>query len=173
NVEDRVQLLENGADVCFAPDASYSELQGTLGALIRRAFRQRAGGSEEGGSDGGESPWLALQGDIQDFPLSWLLQVMKYDGRTAAIGIRTTQDLGVIYLKNGDARHAQIRGGRKGEAALRQMLSWRKGRFTVDPDAQPPERTINTSITHLLLEEAVAEDHAAAAQIFGAVEAEE
>jgi response regulator RpfG family c-di-GMP phosphodiesterase len=166
-VDDRVELLESGADVCFAPDALYSELHGTLGALIRRAFRQRTGGAE-----GGESPWLALQGDIQDFPLSWLLQVMKYDGRTAAVGIRTTHEAGVIYLEGGDARHAQIRGGAKGESALRQMLSWRKGRFTVEPDATPPERTITTSITHLLLDQAVAEDHAAAGQIFGAVKAE-
>ncbi len=172
-VDDRVELLENGADVCFAPDASYSELHGTLGALIRRAFRQRSGDDEGAGTENSASPWLALQGDIQDFPLTWLLQVMKYDGRTAAIGIRTTQELGVIYLEQGDARHAQIRGGVKGEPALRQMLSWRKGHFTVEPDAHPPERTITTSITHLLLDQAVAEDHAAAGQIFGAVKADQ
>lgn len=170
-VERRVELLENGADVCFAPDASYSELQGTLGALIRRAFRRRAGENGDGGDGDGDAPWLALQGDIQDFPLSWLLQVMKYDSRTAAIGIRGATDLGVIYLESGDACHAQIRGGPKGEAALRAMLGWRKGRFTVDPEARPPERTITTPITHLLLDEAVAEDHAAAGQIFGAVKA--
>ncbi len=165
-VDKRVELLENGADVCFAPDAAYSELQGTLGALIRRAFRQRPESAE---GDGEEAPWLALQGDIQDFPLTWLLQVMKYDSRTAAIGIRTATDMGVIYLEDGDARHAQIRGGEKGEAALRVMLGWRKGRFTVDAEARPSERTITKPITHLLLDEAVAEDHAAAGQIFGAV----
>ncbi len=165
-VERRVELLENGADVCFAPDAAYSELQGTLGALIRRAFRQRELSDED---DDGQAPWLALQGDIQDFPLAWLLQVMKYDSRTAAIGIRTATDMGVIYLQGGDARHAEVRGGKTGEAALRQMLSWRKGRFTVDPGARSSEQTITTPITHLLLDEAVAEDHAAAGQIFGAV----
>ncbi|MEJ2677838.1 MAG: HD domain-containing phosphohydrolase [Gemmatimonadota bacterium] len=172
-VEERVKLLENGADVCFAPEASYSELHGTLGALIRRAFRQRTGGAEGMAAESGTSPWLALQGDIQDFPLSWLLQVMKYDGRTAAIGIRTTEALGVVYLERGDARHAQIRGGPKGEPALRQMLGWRKGHFTVEPDAHLPERTITTSITHLLLDQAVAEDHAAAGEIFGAVKADQ
>jgi CheY-like chemotaxis protein len=172
HVDDRVELLENGADVCFAPDASYSELYGTLGALIRRAFRQRSSSIRAAAAEG-ESSWLALQGDIQDFPLTWLLQVMKYDGRTAAIGIRTADELGVIYLEGGDARHAHIRGGAKGEPALRQMLSWRKGHFTVEPDAHPPERTITTSITHLLLDQAVAEDHAAAGQIFGAVKADQ
>ena len=51
------------------------------------------------------------------------------------------------------------------------MLSWQKGHFTVQPDARPRERTIDTSIMHLLLTQAVDEDHAAAG-IFGAVSAE-
>ncbi len=167
----RVRLLESGADVCFPPGTTYAELQGTLGALVRRTLRASgrvAGG--EGAESGGdqEAPWLALQGDVADFPLTWLLQVMKYDSRTAAIGIRTGSADGAIYLKKGDAVHAQIRGGAKGEPALRQMLAWEKGRFTVQPDARPRESTIQSSIMHLLLTQAVAEDHAAAG-IFGAV----
>jgi HD-GYP domain-containing protein (c-di-GMP phosphodiesterase class II)/DNA-binding response OmpR family regulator len=165
----RVRLLECGADICFPPGVSHNELQATLGALLRRT-RQRA--AEPGSGEApAESPWLALQGDVQDFPLTWLLQVMKYDSRTAAIAIRTSEFEGVIYLRQGDAVHAQVRGGTKGEPALRQMLRWRKGRFTVQPDARPREETIRTSIMHLLLTQAVDEDHAAAG-IFGAVSAE-
>ena len=166
----RVRLLESGADVCFPPDTSYGELQGTLGGLIRRTIRAGRGAQGGDGEDGGEqeAPWLALQGDVEDFPLTWLLQVMKYDSRTAAIGIRTAEDDGAIYLQKGDAVHAQIRGGLKGEAALRRMLGWGKGRFTVQPDAKPREQTIQTSIMHLLLTQAVDEDHAAAG-IFGTV----
>jgi HD-GYP domain-containing protein (c-di-GMP phosphodiesterase class II) len=159
----RVRLLESGADVCFPPDVTHAELQGTLGALVRRTLR-RANGEEAAG----DSPWLALQGDVQDFPLSWLLQVMKYDSRTAAIAIRTPREEGAIYLRNGDAIHAQLREGAKGEAALRAMLHWREGRFTVHPDAKPREETIRSSIMHLLLTQAVDEDHATAG-IFGTV----
>ena len=165
-VELRVRLLESGADVCFPPGITHAELQGTLGALVRRNLRARP----EQAPTAGESSWLALQGDIQDFPLTWLLQVMKYDSRTAAIGIRTSSREGAIYLSNGDAVHAEIRKGGKGEPALREMLDWRKGRFTVQPDARPREQTIRTSIMHLLLTQAVEEDHAAAG-IFGAVSA--
>ena len=133
------------------------KLHGTIGALVRRTLRPRSG-REDGGAS--EAPWLALQGDIQDFPLTWLLQVMKYDSRTAAIGIRGAEGEGVIYLRTGDAVHAQIRGGAGGEIALRQMLQWGKGRFTVQPEARPKEQTITTSIMHLLLTQAVDQDHA-------------
>jgi hypothetical protein len=141
-------------------------LQGTLGALVRRNLKAR--GEDDAAAKEGEEHWLALQGDIQDFPLTWLLQVMKYDSRTAAVGIRTATHEGAIYLRQGDAVHAQIRSGEKGEPALREMLQWRKGRFTVMPDARPKEQTIQGSIMHLLLSQAVDEDHAAAG-VFGAV----
>jgi CheY-like chemotaxis protein len=171
DVETRVKLLENGADICFPPGLTFHELQGTLGALVRRHLRTRARQEPPAPGAQEEAPWLALQGDIQDFPLTWLLQVMKYDSKTAAIGIRTPEDEGTIYLTNGDAVHAELRNGGRGEPALRRMLQWRKGRFTVRPDARPGERTITTSIMHLLLTQAVAEDHAAAG-VFGAVSAE-
>jgi tetratricopeptide (TPR) repeat protein/CheY-like chemotaxis protein len=171
----RVRLLDSGADVCFPPGTTYAELQGTLGALVRRTIQIQKKTSETrkgaAARQPGEAPWLALQGDIEDFPLTWLLQVMKYDSRTAAIRIRTSSDDGAIFLEKGDAVHAEIRGGPMGEGALRQMLQWRSGRFTVQPDAEPREATIETSIMHLLLTQAVTEDHAAAG-IFGTVSAE-
>lgn len=166
----RVRLLESGADVCFPPGVRHAELQGTLGALVRRTL---APGGTRGGAratDEADAPWLALQGDVEDFPLTWLLQVMKYDARTAAIGIRTSQGQGVIYLRHGDAVHARIRDGVTGEEALREMLKWHKGRFTVQPDARTREKTISTSLMHLLLSQAVHQDHADAG-IFGAVSA--
>jgi HD-GYP domain-containing protein (c-di-GMP phosphodiesterase class II) len=164
-VQLRVRLLESGADVCFPPGISHGELQGTVGALVRRTLRTREIRPSE---DSDEAPWLALQGDIQDFPLSWLLQVMKYDSRTGGVGIRTATDQGAIYIEHGDVVHAQIRGGRSGEAALKEMLRWPKGRFTVQPEARTRERSINASIMHLLLTQAVEQDHAARG-IFGAV----
>jgi HD-GYP domain-containing protein (c-di-GMP phosphodiesterase class II) len=168
-VEWRVRLLEAGADVCFPPGVSYAELKGTLGALVRRTLRVSTAGAAGTGARS-ESAWLALQGDIRDFPLTWLLQVMKYDSRTAAIAIRTGQEEGVIYLRQGDAIHAQLRNGTRGKEALRDMLGWTRGRFTVRPDARPKVVTIRSSIMHLLLTQAVDEDHAAAG-IFGAVSA--
>lgn len=161
----RVRLLESGADVCFPPGVTHAELQGTLGALVRRTLRRTA---ESGETRPSSTPWLALQGDLQDFPMSWLLQVMKYDSRTAAIDVRTASHEGVIYLRDGDAVHAHVRGGPDGEPALRQMLRWGTGRFTVHPGARPREETIRSSIMHLLLMQAVDEDHAEAA-VFGTV----
>ncbi len=64
--------------------------------------------------------------------------------------------------------HAQVRGGQRGEEALKEMLPWGEGRFTVQPDARARERSIESSIMHFLLTHAVEEDHEAAG-IFGAV----
>jgi len=163
----RVHLLEIGADVCFPPAVSHAELQATVGAMVRRSLNMRT--VDRGGQAAtAGSPWLALQGDVQDFPLTWLLQVMKYDSRTAAIAVRTEDQEGTIYLRQGDAVHAELRDGARGESALRTMLQWGKGRFTVRPDARSSDETIESSIMHLLLMQAVNEDHAAAG-IFGAV----
>jgi hypothetical protein len=171
-VELRVRCMMAGADVCFPPGVSYAELQGTLGALVRRTIRSRTQKAAPVPVIHREaSSWLALQGDIQDFPLSWLLQVMKYDAKTAAIALRGADRAGVIYLRQGDAVHAQVRGGTRGEAALKEMLGWTGGRFHVRPDARPTEETIRSSIMHLLLTQAVAQDHASAG-IFGAVSAD-
>lgn len=167
----RVRLLETGADVCFPPGVTHVELQAALGAMVRRALNMPPADEGAPGAPAAESPWLALQGDVQDFPLTWLLQVMKYDSRTAAIAVRTADQDGTIYLRNGDAVHAEIRNGATGESALRTMLRWGKGRFTVRPDARAKDETIRSSIMHLLLMQAVKEDHAAAG-VFGAVSEE-
>ncbi len=39
----RLRLLETGADVCFPSGISHAELQGTLGALVRRTVRVQGG----------------------------------------------------------------------------------------------------------------------------------
>ena len=163
-VDLRVRLLEGGADVCFPPGISFGELQGTLGALVRRTVRARSTGPEPAD---GDAPWLPLQGDVRDFPLAWLLQVMKYESRTAGVGLRTAAGQGVVYVEDGEAVHARVRGGERGEAALKEMLRWREGRFTVQPDARPGERSIESPTMHLLLTQGLAEGQGA--RIFGAV----
>jgi tetratricopeptide (TPR) repeat protein len=169
-VERRVHLLEAGADVCFPRGVSFLEIQATLGALMKRSARIPADAAGVGSGAGGSS-WYALQGDIQDFPLSWLLQVLTYDGRTAAIVMRDRErgEEGVIYLDQGVARHARTRTA-TGEDALRVMLGWTRGSFVVRPEMRTAERSIDRPLMHLLLDLAVADDHASA--IFGAVKPE-
>jgi hypothetical protein len=164
NVEERVALLESGADVCLSQDATFEELKATLEAFLRREGKS----IPQADANGMDAGWSRLQGDIQDFPLNWLLQVLNYDSRTAAVFIVTPGDEGVIYIERGSPVHAQTRF-MAGENAFRTMLSWQSGSFTVKPDATTDHHTVNISLMNLLLENAVAED---LASFFGAIQSE-
>ena len=161
-VNERVPLLEMGADVCLNRGSSFEELKATLEAFLRRegkAIPQSSAKTPEAG-------WSRLRGDIHDFPLNWLLQVLHYDSRTAAIFIVGASDEGVIYLDRGSPRHAQTRF-LAGEEAFRNMLEWKTGSFSVDPEARTDMQTIRISLMNLLLETAVREDNAS---FFGQVQ---
>lgn len=164
-VERRVELLDLGVDVCFSRELGFGELRAALGALLRRSTRapDRAAGAGDG-----VSPWFALQGDIRDFPLAWLLQALSYDGRTAAVVVRGEEGEGAVFLEQGAAKHARAPAA-SGEEAIRRMLAWESGSFMVRPGARTDERTVHRPLMHLLLDHTVALDDAG--HIFGAVPA--
>jgi DNA-binding response OmpR family regulator len=162
-VNSRVALLEGGVDVCLARGASFEELKATVEAFLRREGKAAPGGQSQGET----APWSGLQGDIEDFPLGWLLQVLNYDARTAAIYLTGESNEGVIYVQGGNPRHAQTKT-LSGEEAFRSMLKWEKGSFTVDPDGKTEDQTIKAPLMNLLLSQAVQDDHAA---FFGSVQA--
>jgi HD-GYP domain-containing protein (c-di-GMP phosphodiesterase class II) len=159
-VSERVALLEAGADVCLARGSSFEELKATLEAFLRREGKPLPASGAKAES------WAGLQGDIEDFPLGWLLQVLNYDSRSAAVFLTGGGDEGAIYLDRGSPRHAETKD-LVGEDAFRDMLKWPTGSFSVDPDATTTEQTIRTSLMNLLLAQAVEQDHAA---FFGSVQ---
>jgi DNA-binding response OmpR family regulator len=163
---ERVTFLEAGADVCLDRGASFDELKATLEAFLRREGKTALSGA--GAVRAPEAPWSGLNGDLQDFPLNWLLQVLNYDSRSAAVFIIGPDDKGAIYLDKGNIRHAQTKSLR-GVDAYRRMASWKRGSFTVDPEARTQEQTVETPLMSLLLDEAVQEDHSA---FFGSVKTE-
>lgn len=163
--ETRADLLDAGADRCFPADTGYDEIRASLGSLIGRAAAGRVSPRNDA-SPAPIAPWHALQGELVEFSLPWLLQMLRYDGRTACILVRRSQDEGVIYLEDGEPRHATT-GSLRGETALRTILTWRRGDFIVQPDVPAPEQSIDATLMQVLLEEAVIEDYAKV--VFGAV----
>ena len=91
--------------------------------------------------------------------------MLNYDARTAAVFIAAKGDAGVIYLEDGNPRHAETMFLR-GEEALRAMLKWPAGSFNVDPDATTTSESVRSALMKLLLDDAVQEDHT---DFFGAV----
>jgi response regulator RpfG family c-di-GMP phosphodiesterase len=164
----RVALLDAGADACLASATAFAELRATLASLVGRAVRTRASVQPAPSAGTGAAHWHALQGDLRDFPLGWLLQVMKYDSRTAVLVVWRGEEQGTICIERGDPCHAETRSS-TGVDAVRQMLAWEQGSFLVHPNTRTADRTVDCSLMRLLLEEAVTEDHSN--HIFGAVAA--
>jgi HD-GYP domain-containing protein (c-di-GMP phosphodiesterase class II) len=161
---DRAGFLDAGADLCFPADACFEEVRAALGSLFGRTSMKR--GIHEAGSER-YAPWETLQGSLEDFGMSWLLQMLCYDSRTACVFVRTSREAGAVYLERGEPRHA-VTGALRGRAALSSILKWRHGDFVVQPEVGPPEHTIEGgSLTRLLLEDAVEADFATVT--FGAV----
>ena len=129
-----------------------------------RAVRTRA--TVQATPRSGAAHWHALQGDLRHVPLGWLLQVMGCDSRTAVHVVRRGEEEGTICIERGDPIHAEPRSA-TGIDAVRQMLAWEQGSFLVHPDPRTTDRTVDCTLMHLLIEEAVTEDHSN--QIFGAV----
>jgi ActR/RegA family two-component response regulator len=177
--EDRVEMIQAGADVGFPLGVRLDELLGTLGAAIRRSRRtedQRNArpielpiphaGPEGAGDRGAASGVAGLRGNLRDFPLSWLLQTMQYDGRSAIVTIRTDIGRGTIVLRDGILHHAETDWS-QGEPAFLDILDWTDGVFQVGSNPPPGPRTIATSMMHLMLEQAARNDEKHAP--FGAI----
>ncbi|CAN5830286.1 hypothetical protein BH23GEM9_BH23GEM9_29960 [soil metagenome] len=152
----QLALLRSGADACLPEGSSYEEVEATFQAFLRRERRADSRRPRRVL----ESRVTGLHGNVEDFPLSWLLQVLNYDGRTAAVFITTADDEGSIYLDRGNPRLAQTRS-LSGEEAFRAMLGWKAGTFVVDPGAETDRRTISRPLMNLLREEAVVDDRSA------------
>lgn len=171
-IQQRVELLMSGADTCFGRRAPFDEIRATVAALLARTARARSGGAdvEPGAADvASQGRPYSLRGELAEFPLSWLLQMLNYNSATAAIIVRGARARGVVYVEVGELCHAETEG-RVGEEAVRRMLAWRRGSYVVRPDARATERTVRRPLVEILLDEAVSEDEAV---IFGTVQPEE
>jgi response regulator RpfG family c-di-GMP phosphodiesterase len=157
----RTDLLTAGADVCLPDRTSHRELRAVLITLLSRVVSRRVEARTPAAASG-----PTLQGNLKEFPMEWLLQMLKYDGRTALVTVDGGDRDGVIFLNRGDPIHAEAQT-LEGEPALCEMLRWRDGTFVVQPDTVVPERTIERDLMRLLLEEAVEKDQESA--VFGSV----
>ncbi len=148
-------LLAAGADACVRAEAGLRELREALSVLLgREARRRQEAPLEDRGTAGDARDAHALSGDLGEFALPWLLQMLGYGARTAAVSVRGAAGEGVVYVERGepsDARISGAAGGERGEAALAKMLAWRSGRFVVRLGREAPERTIRRPLLALLL----------------------
>lgn len=96
---------------------------------------------------------MALAGDLQDFEITDVFQLIQLGQKDGVLSIQTANDSGVVYFKNALVIHAQT-NTIQGEPAIDTILSWKKGRFIFNPGEETHLHTVDLPIQQVILEAA-------------------
>jgi len=94
---------------------------------------------------------MGLDGNLEDFPLADVLQLINMGSRTGLLSITTDDVTAQIWFERGQAVHAEV-GDMDGEKAVYETFNWREGRFTFDTDAVTQLKTIDLDCQNLIME---------------------
>ncbi|MBW2268426.1 MAG: DUF4388 domain-containing protein [Deltaproteobacteria bacterium] len=92
-----------------------------------------------------------VQGNLAEIPPFALLQMLEMGRKTGVLLIESDDDAGFLWLHEGMPIHAETKAQKGFDAAL-SIVSADRGHFSFEPKRAAPERTINASVTELLLE---------------------
>jgi hypothetical protein len=96
---------------------------------------------------------MALAGDLQDFEITDVFQLIQLGQKDGVLSIQTANDSGVVYFKKAIVIHAQT-NTIQGEPAIDTILSWKKGRFIFNPDEETHLHTVDLPIQQVILDAA-------------------
>jgi hypothetical protein len=99
----------------------------------------------------GTSTRSGFQGTIGSLPLVDLLQVWSMNGFSGLVVVTSQGRTGHVYFVEGGVVHAEC-DGMVGEQALSTVVGWPTGLFELHPNTVTLHRTIQKSLSHLLLE---------------------
>jgi CheY-like chemotaxis protein len=153
----RTQALGVGVDVFLArPPASNDEIVAQVDALIAMAKRHR--NEEEGG--GAMSATAAIRGDLSAFPLASLLMMFEMERRTGTVQVvASSGKRAVLTISSGLFASTEVGGApRPALEVLREVLSWRAGRFSFSPRESAGLPAPRASVGALVLEAMRLED---------------
>jgi len=94
---------------------------------------------------------MGLDGNLEDFPLADVLQLINMGSRTGLLAIARNGQTAQIWFERGQAVHAKV-ADMEGEKAVYETFNWREGRFTFDTDAVTDLRTIDLDCQNLIME---------------------
>ena len=96
---------------------------------------------------------MALEGSLEDFEITDIFQLIQLGQKAGCLRIQTSNNVGVIYFKNGLVTHARA-SQQAGEIAIQEILRWSKGKFVFIPNEEAAETTIGQPIQFIILEAA-------------------
>lgn len=92
-----------------------------------------------------------FQGTIGSLPLVDLLQVWSMNGFSGQVVVTSQGRTGHLYYVEGGVVHAECEE-LSGEQAVRRIVAWPTGAFELHPNTVTIHRTIQKTLSHLLLE---------------------
>jgi pSer/pThr/pTyr-binding forkhead associated (FHA) protein len=112
-----------------------------------------------------ERPALAqlFQGSLSEFPTFAVLQILELGRKTGVLLLESDQGPGKLWLCAGAPVHAETKTQKGFDAAV-AVVNMASGRFSFEAQREAPERTIQASVTELLLEASRIQDEAAPRQ---------
>ena len=92
-------------------------------------------------------------GELAEIPAFAVLQILEMGGKSGLLQCESDDGVGRLWLSDGSPVHADTKSQIGFDAAI-SIVHAEAGRFTFQPHEAPPERTIEASLTELLLEAA-------------------
>ncbi len=99
----------------------------------------------------GLAPREGLLGSFEQIPAFAVLQMLELGGQTGRLTVEGGAAPGVLWHEDGKPVHAEAAGQRGFDAAIALTRS-DSGLFHFEPNTAAPERTIDVTVTHVLLE---------------------
>lgn len=101
-----------------------------------------------------------LDGDIRGLSLQSLLQVLEWERKDCTMIVHGEEATGLLYIKDGQLIHGAVRD-RQGLLAVLEILGWHLIRVEFVNTCKV-ESSISASLPNILMEAALAKDHAVA-----------
>lgn len=97
----------------------------------------------------------AVRGSLSVIIPPNILQMLGNDAKTGSVTINSKPQSGKIYLQRGEVFYAETSGAPPfltGPMAVYEMMGWTDGTFSFSENEEPPGRTIQVSVMHLIIE---------------------
>ncbi|MBX3185868.1 MAG: response regulator [Labilithrix sp.] len=162
--EARIQGLQVGADVVLERPVTNAEIVAQVEALIAMA-RRMSRSATDAPDEQAPSLAAAFRGDLSTFPLASVLMMLEMERRTGTLEVLAgSGQRALLTLTSGLFGNTEVNDNpRPALDVLREVLSWRTGRFAFRPrdvGSMPPPRG---SVGALVLEAMRLEDERNAA----------
>ncbi|GEJ56516.1 DUF4388 domain-containing protein [Anaeromyxobacter diazotrophicus] len=92
-----------------------------------------------------------FRGDVTGLELSDVIQLNGNNGFSGCITVQQGDRTGRIFFREGKVIHAE-QGGKLGEEAFYDIMEWRSGHFSLEPNVSTTSHSVEKSTTFILME---------------------